>query len=178
MTQPDGTTGSTTTSGSTLTSGSGSPGSGKSDSSSAAPTPKADDSTTNGSPTGSASSYDEHYVRSLRQEAKKNRERYEAAEARVDKLTKAALEGMVTRLGTALSDPLDLLAFVDPGSLLDDEGDPDEEFISAAIEDLIEAKPHLAKKRQAALVDVGQGRCVEEPPNGDAFANWMRGTVR
>ncbi len=140
------------------------------------PTKKADDSMASASTPSPSTSFDETYVKGLRQEAKRNRERYEKAEARAVRMERRVLEAAVATVATKLADPSDLLSFVEPADLLDDDGDPDDDKIEAAVEELLKKKSHLSRQRQAALVEVGQGQSVASS-NGDGFGEWMRSTA-
>jgi hypothetical protein len=77
-----------------------------------------------------------------------------------------------------LADPDDLLAFVDLSSMLDSDGEPDDKKIREAIAELLKKKPHLGVKRQASLVDVGQGQTNGHTASKTGFADWMRETVK
>jgi hypothetical protein len=145
--------------------------------------------------TESSDTYGADYVKSLRAE---NADRRKAAQAATEKaagleadLAKAnervsALQSRMLRAETErigrdlMADPSDLMSFTESLSeLLTEDGEPDEGKIKTAIVELLKAKPHLSKQRQAALADVGQGKAGPPDSNGkQGFAEWMRGTVK
>jgi hypothetical protein len=96
--------------------------------------------------------YDEAYVRQLRDEAAANRvkaKRTEEAETRLRDLAVAqAVQGILT-------DPTDL-GWSD--EYADEHGWPDADKIRAAAEELVDRKPHLGRPSG----DVGQGRHSEQ----------------
>jgi len=100
--------------------------------------------------------FDRDYVQKLRDEAASHRvkaKRTDALNARLA-TAQAAVTGK-------LADPTDL-PFTD--DLLDDDGLVDEYKVSAAIDELIKRKPHLAARRPTG--DVGQGARPEVPEVG------------
>lgn len=108
-------------------------------------------------PDGEPETFDAAYVRKLRREASDRRrdakeagERVAAQEAELGELrawrldrtiADANLDHMAMR---RLADPSDLLAYTDPAALVDDAGNADPAKITAAIDALLERKPHLA----------------------------------
>ncbi len=97
--------------------------------------------------------FDRAYVQKLREEAAGHRvkaKRTDALNARLA-TAHAALTGK-------LADPTDL-PFTD--DLLDDDGLVDEDKVRAAVDALLERKPHLASRRPTG--DVGQGARPTEP---------------
>jgi hypothetical protein len=106
-----------------------------------------------GAPSGDdPKTYDEAYVKQLRDEAAANRvkaKRTDDAEGRLRTL--AITDG--TR--GILTDPTDLQWSDD---LTDDDGWPDPTKISAAAEELVSRKPHLGRPSG----DIGQGRHSEQ----------------
>ncbi len=100
--------------------------------------------------------FDREYVQKLRDEAAGHRvkaKRTDALNARLA-TAQAALTGK-------LADPTDL-PFTD--DLLDDDGLVDEDKVHAAVEDLVQRKPHLAARRPTG--NVGQGARPETPEIG------------
>jgi hypothetical protein len=98
------------------------------------------------------------------------------AEAAAHRTKAAAAEETNTRLrDRLLDDPSDLAVFVDRSALVDDDGLPDPERITAEAERIAGERRHLAARRVAA-VDVGQGpRGKAEAP--DPFAAALRGAI-
>lgn len=92
--------------------------------------------------------YDEAYVKQLREEAAANRVKAKRTDDAVDRLRALAI---VQASSGVLTDPTDL-AWAD--DFADDDGWPDAEKIKAAAEELVTRKPHLARPSG----DVGQGR--------------------
>lgn len=101
-----------------------------------------------GEPDREPRTYDEEYVKGLRDEAAAHRVKAKRAEAAEDRLRTLATEAAARGI---LADPTDL-----PWSpeYEDEEGWPDAAKIAAAAEELATRKPHLARPRG----DVGQGR--------------------
>ncbi len=100
--------------------------------------------------------FDREYVQKLRDEAAGHRvkaKRTDALNARLA-TAQAALTGK-------LADPTDL-PYDD--ALLDDDGLVDEDKVRAAVDALIERKPHLAARRPTG--NVGQGARPETPEIG------------
>jgi hypothetical protein len=97
-------------------------------------------------PDAQSETFDRPYVENLRKESAGYRDRAKTAEARVDELTRALLTAQVAATGR-LADPTDLKAATD---VLDNP-----EALNAAIDALLEAKPHL--KARKASGDIGQG---------------------
>jgi hypothetical protein len=113
---------------------------------------------------GVSKTYDEKYVRELRDEAAGNRVRATKAQERL-------LAATLTTAGQSLADPKDLLVFTDTKDLLDEDGLPDPEKVSAAAEALAVSKPHL---RRVVFTDVGQGpRGRPEEPK-TSFTDMLR----
>jgi hypothetical protein len=115
-------------------------------------------STDEAPPTGATEpeTFDREYVQKLRDEAAGHRvkaKRTDALNARLA-TAQAALTGK-------LADPTDL-PFTD--DLLDDDGLVDEAKVRAAVDDLVQRKPHLAARRPTG--DVGQGARPEAPEMG------------
>jgi len=108
--------------------------------------------TPQGGDQGEPKTYDEAYVKTLRDEAAASRvkaKRAEDAETRLRDLAIAqAVQGILT-------DPTDL-GWSD--EYADENGWPDADKIKAAAEELVNRKPHLARPTG----DVGQGRHSEE----------------
>ncbi len=100
--------------------------------------------------------FDREYVQKLRDEAAGYRVRAKRTDALNARLAtaQAALTGK-------LADPTDL-PFTD--DLLDDDGLVDEDKVRAAVDALIERKPHLAARRPTG--NVGQGARPETPEIG------------
>lgn len=96
-------------------------------------------------------SYDEAYVKTLRDEAAANRVKAKRVEETETRLRSLAVADAVRGV---LQDPADLPWSDD---LADDDGWPDPDKITAAAEQLVAAKPHLARPAG----DIGQGRHSE-----------------
>lgn len=105
------------------------------------------------------------YVDELRSEAAKHRVNAKRADELAQRLVTAFVEGT-----GRLHDARDL-AFND--DLLGDDGFPDREKVSAAVEALIKDRPHLAKIRPVG--DVGQGIASDSSTTGlAAFGDLLR----
>ena len=99
------------------------------------------------------------YVEQLRDEAAKYRQRA----GRADEATQRLLDATVRSAASShLADPTDLLTFADPDELVDGDGWPDVERITAAAEALAATKPHLAPRRPRG--DIGQGATPSSQP--------------
>jgi hypothetical protein len=100
--------------------------------------------------------FDREYVQKLRDEAAGYRVRAKRTDALNARLAtaQAALTGK-------LADPTDL-PFTD--DLLDEDGLVDEAKVRAAVDDLLQRKPHLAARRPTG--NVGQGARPETPEIG------------
>jgi len=94
------------------------------------------------------------YVRELREENAKSRTKAK----RADDLTARLVTSIAAGTGR-LADPSDLPV---TDALMDDDGYPDAEKLTAAVADLLERKPHLASTRPVG--DVGQGSRSEVAP--------------
>jgi len=94
------------------------------------------------------------YVETLRAEAKDNRKRAEAAEARADELGRALFTARVAATNR-LQDPADLE--YSPDLLHDDEA------LNGAIEDLITKRPHYATRKPTGSVGQGITGKQEQP---------------
>lgn len=92
------------------------------------------------------------YVQQLRDEAAKYRQRAGRADEAARRLLEATVRSAVR---DHLADPTDLLTFVDETELVDGDGWPDPDKITAAAESLAASKPHLAPRRPRG--DIGQG---------------------
>lgn len=92
-----------------------------------------------------ADTFPREYVEELRAESAQHRTRSKAAEEALTPLQERLFSALVEKSGR-LADPTDL-AF--DAALLDDDA------LTAAIDSLVEAKPHLASRRVAG--DIGQG---------------------
>lgn len=91
--------------------------------------------------------FDREYVQKLRDEAAGHRVKAKRADTLAARLATAYAAGT-----GRLADPTDL-PFTE--ELLDDDGLVDEGKVSAAVDELITRKPHLARRRPSG--DVGQG---------------------
>ena len=111
--------------------------------------PEADDETEPGDetdPDDGGDTFPRAYVENLRGESKRYRERAQSAESRAGELSAALWRAQVAGLDR-LADPEDLP--------MPEDGDPlDPEAITAAVDDLLQRKPHLAARR--ARGDLGQ----------------------
>lgn len=100
-------------------------------------------------------------VRSLRSESRSRKEKVRALETKLSELETELAEHRRFRVEAAVAEaagtgpdainrsmenPSDLLDHVDPATLVDDAGRPDAEKIGAAIDDLLERKPHLRRR--------------------------------
>lgn len=92
------------------------------------------------------------YVQQLREENARYRQRAGRADEAVQRLLEATVANAVR---DHLADPSDLLTFVDETELVDGDGWPDPDKITAAAESLAASKPHLAPRRPRG--DIGQG---------------------
>lgn len=79
--------------------------------------------------------------------------RAEGAENRVQGLITRAVRAEVRALAVAFADPEDAIAFLDLAVYTDPDGEIDAERIQADLADLLERKPHLAKKSVPAEPD-------------------------
>lgn len=132
---------------------------------------------TNGVPAGSPSepqepkTYDEKYVKDLRDEAVKHRFDKKEAEAKAKEANKRLLDARVEALGQDMADPHDLFAWTAAEGLLGEDGFPDDEAIKAAIENLLTQKPHLRTRDARGDIDQGgRGENVET----FSFNDWLR----
>ena len=107
------------------------------------------------------------YVERLRDENARYRQRSGRAEEAMSRLLDATVRSAA---GGLLADPADLLSFADADGLLDADGWPDAERITAAAEALIQSKPHLAPRRPRG--DIGQGATA--PADGVDLAALLR----
>lgn len=98
------------------------------------------------------------YVQQLREENARYRQRAGRADEAARRLLEATVRSAVR---DHLADPSDLLTFVDETELVDGDGWPDPDRITAAAESLAASKPHLAPRRPRG--DIGQGAA----PSGD-----------
>lgn len=103
------------------------------------------------------------YVEKLRQESAGYRVRAKQSDA----LGQMLVTSYAAATGR-LADPTDLPY---DAALYDDDGVPDEAKVRAAVDDLLERKPHLASRRPAG--DVGQGARPSEP-EGVSLAGLLR----
>ena len=93
------------------------------------------------------------YVEKLRRENAEHRTRAKRTDDLADRLLTATV---ASTLSGKLADPSDLLAHLDDAAaLLDDEGVPDPEKITAAADTLLAAKPHLASRNTTGDIDQG-----------------------
>lgn len=110
------------------------------------------------SPADESDTFDRAYVEKLRQENGKYRQRAQRA------------DDLAHRLHTALVEQTGKLA--DPTDLPFDEAHLDDaDSLTAAIDELLTAKPHLAARRIAG--DIGQG--ASKPSDGVNLLNILRG---
>jgi len=109
-------------------------------------------------PTGSTDpeTFDREYVQKLRDEAAGHRVKAKRADGLA-----AALVTAQAALTGKMADPTDLP--YDEG-MLDDDGLVDNDKVTAAVEDLLRRKPHLAARRPRG--DVGQGARPERQEEG------------
>jgi len=107
--------------------------------------------------------FDADYVRKLRDEAAGHRtarreleQRVEQLQAQVDGYRQQDFDRTITELADGrLADPRDLLAHVDRDELTTDDGDPDPERVTAAIDQLLDDRPHLRASRPRGDADGG-----------------------
>lgn len=112
---------------------------------------------------GKPETFDREYVEELRRENAAARVRAK----RADTLA-AALATSYAELAGRLADSTDLPYSPD---LCDEDGVPDEQKVRAAVDALLERKPHLASRRPVG--DVGQGARPGEP-DGVSLAGLLR----
>lgn len=110
-----------------------------------------------------ADTFPRKYVEDLRTESAKHRTEAKEAREALEPLQRRLFETLVEKSGR-LADPTDL-AF--DAALLDDAA------LTAAIDALLEAKPHLASRRVAG--DVGQG--AGEPVESFSLAGLLSATA-
>lgn len=117
-------------------------------------TPPVGDGGDFGEPSGGeqGKTYDEAYVKQLRDEAAANRVKAKRAEDAEKRLRDLAVTQAVQGI---LTDPTDL-GWAD--EYADEDGWPDADKIKAAAESLVDRKPHLGRPSG----DVGQGRHSEQ----------------
>ncbi|WP_447643362.1 hypothetical protein [Nocardioides zeae] len=113
-------------------------------------------------PEGTEETFPREYVESLRQEAAKHRTEAKEARESIEPLQQR-LHGLLVAGTGRLADPSDLP--FDAGHLAD------EEAMTAAIDALLEAKPHLASRR--VVGDAGQG--AGQPTSEFSLVELMRG---
>lgn len=113
--------------------------------------------------TGEPQTFPRAYVEELRAEAAAQRVKGKRADALAAALV-TAYAGATGRL----ADPSDL-AYDE--ALLDDDGLPDPAKVRAAVDTLLERKPHLASRRPVG--DVGQG-ARPDGPDGVSLAGLLR----
>lgn len=101
---------------------------------------------------GESETFDREYVTKLRKENAGYRDRSKAAETRVSELEKRLHAALVAQTGK-LADPSDLAYQAEH---LDDP-----EALSAAIDSLLESKPHLRARKISG--DIGQGSRGNSP---------------
>jgi len=88
------------------------------------------------------------YVEQLRSEAAEHRTRANAAEQRVVDLRASILNtALRTAAAVRLQDPEDVSRLGDVARFLNDDDTVDTDGITAAMDDLLKAKPHLQKPR-------------------------------
>lgn len=105
---------------------------------------------------------DSGQVSKLRDEAAKHRVRARDAEAQNAALQEQIF-GLLVQLDGRLADPADL-PYAD--------GMATPEGVAAAIAQLLEAKPHFAARKPAALPEQS---VAQEAPAGSTFSEWLRG---
>jgi hypothetical protein len=89
--------------------------------------------------------FDRDYVSKLRQESAKHRTRAKQADEYAQRL-----HAQLVKADGRLADPTDLS--------FDEEHLTDPEKLAAAIDSLLEAKPHFRSRKPAAGTDIGQGQ--------------------
>jgi hypothetical protein len=100
-----------------------------------------------------AKTYDAKYVKRLREEAQRFRQKANDADAELGELRSYRLGHVLQEtLGNVLSDPTDVLAFT-PEADLTTNGKPDPEKIMAAATELAAKRPHL--RQSVGSVDGG-----------------------
>jgi hypothetical protein len=122
-------------------------------------------------------------------EAEKAAERAAGAEKRIQVLLDRAVKAEVRALAVAdFADPADAIAFLDLSAYADDDGEIDSERIKADLADLLERKPHLAKKppaepekRRPPAPDMTQASSANKPSSSspaDEFAGFLNARLR
>lgn len=127
-----------------------------------------------------ATTFDAAYVHELRGEAASHRARARDLEQQVDELQgqvdtyreREVDRAIRTAATDRLADPDDLTVHVDRDSLLTDDGDPNPDAIETAIDQLIEAKPHLRVRPQGSADGGSRGAPAVRPPS---FGDFLRG---
>lgn len=116
--------------------------------------------------------FSREYVEKLRRENADARVKAKRADDLAERLLTATIG---STLSDRLADPADLLAHLDdPATLLDDDGLPDADKITAAANALLAAKPHLAPRRPTGQIDQGGGRPrVSQSEWADPRAGWL-----
>lgn len=124
--------------------------------------PKTNEEGTQNVSTPENETFSREYVQELRSEAAEYRTRAKSA----DKYREALWASRVAATGR-LADPTDLP--------MPDDADPlDADAVSAAVDELIERKPHL--KRREAAAGVGQG-LTDLQDNSVSLTSWLRGNA-
>jgi hypothetical protein len=100
-------------------------------------------------------SFPRSYVEDLRRESAGYRERAKRADVLAERLLAATVASATAGIR---ADPTDLPA---SDALLDDDGFPDAEAITAAARSLVERKPHLGDRRPTGTVDQGARESAE-----------------
>lgn len=122
-------------------------------------------------------------------EVEKAAERAAAAEQRMRALLDRAVKAEVRALAVSdFADPADAIAFLDLSSYVDEDGEIDSERIKADLADLLERKPHLAKKapaepekRRPPAPDMTQASSANKPSSSnpeDIFAGFLRSRLQ
>ncbi|UXA08678.1 hypothetical protein KXD96_11760 [Mycobacterium sp. SMC-2] len=107
-----------------------------------------------------AETFDRSYVEGLRKENANYRDRAKTAQARVEELCRELVMSRISATGR-LADPTDLQFGAEEASAFLD----DPSALNAAIDSLLEAKPHLASRRPAGDIGQGQRGAAAQPFN-------------
>jgi len=115
-----------------------------------------------------AKTFDEAYVKNLRDESAKHRREKKALADRL-------LDTTVTSTAVDLADPADLLVYVDRAELVGEDGLPDADLILIAMNSLLEKKPHLRSRQPRGSIDQGgRGQEIET----FSFNDWLKSASR
>lgn len=124
----------------------------------------------NGGPGGGSGGGDQVDVERIRRDAERD------ADAKAQR--RIALAEVRALAAQKFADPADAVAFLqgDVDDLLDRQGEPDASLIESALDDLLQKKPHLAKREEGPPNYDGGPRSTGAPDQ--TMSDWIRGTKR